>query len=365
MEKVLLLVNYLPQFHPIPQNDEWWGKGFTEWTNTAMGRPLFPGHHQPNLPSDLGFYDLRVPEVREAQALMAKKYGITGFCYWHYWFGNGNRLLERPFQEVVENGKPDYPFCLAWANQSWTGVWHGLKDKILIEQKYPGKQDYIDHFNALMPAFQDKRYIRIGNRPVFVVYSPDLIPDNILFTSTWNELAARNGMEPFYFIGIHYEGWDHVKDGYDDKTIHQPSHYVKIYESKLKNRVAGIIKREILARHFPIVYPYRKLVESYDYSFMESDSVIPSILPNWDNTPRSGKSGWVFHGSTPGDFGYHLDNTLQFVMKRDPSRPKIIFIKSWNEWAEGNYLEPDHKYGLKYLENIREVLDKNNIDTIY
>jgi len=365
MEKVLLLANYLPQFHPIPENDEWWGKGFTEWTNTAKAKPLFRGHHQPNVPADLGFYDLRVPEAREEQAEMARRYGITGFAYWHYWFGNGNRLLERPFQEVVESGKPDYPFCLAWANQSWTGVWHGMKDKVLIEQKYPGRQDYIDHFNSLLPAFRDKRYIRIGNRPVFIVYTPDLIPDNIIFTSTWNELAAQNGLERFYFIGIHYEGWDHEKDGYDDKTIHQPSHYVRLYESSQKKRLLGMIKRNILTKQRPVTYHYRKLVENYDYSLLDSDRVIPTIVPNWDNTPRSGKRGWVFHHSSPETFSYHLDQTIRFALKREKSRPRIVFIKSWNEWAEGNYLEPDHRFGLQYLEAIRSVLDKNDIDTVY
>lgn len=365
MEKVLLLAHYLPQFHPIPENDEWWGKGFTEWTNTAKAKPLYRGHYQPKVPADLGFYDLRVPEVREAQAELAAKYGLTGFCYWHYWFGNGNRLLERPFQEVLESGKPDYPFCLAWANQSWTGVWHGLKDKVLMEQKYPGKQDYIDHFNALLPAFRDERYIRIGNRPVFVVYTPDLIPDNLLFTSTWNELAVQNGLEPIYFIGIHYAGWDHRKDGYDDKTIHQPSHYVKVYESSGKQRLEGMVKRNLLSMRLPARWSYRKLVESYDYGLLDPNEVIPSVVPNWDNTPRSEKRGWVFHDPEPEAFGYHLEKTVEFVLKRDAPRPRMIFIKSWNEWAEGNYLEPDYRYGRRYLEAIKKALERKQIDTAY
>ncbi len=364
-EKLFLLANYLPQFHPIPENDKWWSRGFTEWTNTAKAKPLFWGHHQPNVPADLGFYDLRLPETRSAQAEMARESGITGFCYWHYWFGNGKRLLQRPFQEVIESGKPDFPFCLAWANQSWTGKWHGLSNKILIEQKYPGKEDYISHFYAMLPAFKDNRYIKINKRPVFVVYSPNLIPDNVLFTSTWNELAAKNGLENFYFIGIHYEGWDHKKDGYDDKTIHQPSHYVKIYEKNPKNRTLGIIKRHILSNYFPLTFPYKKLVKSYDFDFFDSDEVIPSIVPNWDNTPRSGKRGWVFTNSMPEYFSDHLEKAIKFVLKRNSTKPKILFIKSWNEWAEGNYLEPDQRFGLEYLKCIKEILNKNNIDTVY
>jgi len=360
-DELNILAFYLPQFHPIPENDQWWGEGFTEWTNTAKAKPLFKGHHQPNLPADLGFYDLRVPEVREAQAKLARDYGITGFCYWHYWFGNGKRLLERPFNEVLSSGKPDFPFCLAWANQSWTGIWHGLKDKVLIEQKYPGKKDYTSHFNALLPAFQDKRYIRVNNKPVFVVYSPQLIPDNQELISTWNILAKKNGIEGFYFIGIHKDkDWDHKRIGYDDKTIHQPSHYVQIYERKLKNHLNGIIQRNLLKGLRPLVYDYRKLARHYDFSFSNPNDLIPTIVPNWDNSPRSGKRGWVFHKSTPESFGEHFEESVQFILKRDISLPKMIFIKSWNEWAEGNYLEPDQRYGLRYLEEISKALSKYN-----
>lgn len=350
-----VLAFYLPQFHPIPENDEWWGKGFTEWTNVAKARPLFKGHHQPNLPADLGFYDLRLPEARVAQAGLAAQYGITGFCYWHYWFGNGERLLERPFNEVLTTGNPDFPFCLAWANQSWTGIWHGLKNKVLIEQKYPGKEDYIAHFEALLPAFRDKRYIKIGNKPLFLVYSPDLIPDGAEFTAVFNELAQQNGIDGMYLVGIHYIDWDHRKEGYDDKTIHQPSHYVQVYERKKIRRLQGIAERN-LRKDRPDVYPYKDLVESYDFDLFREKDFLPTIIPNWDNTPRSGKKGWAFHGSTPAAFAHHAEEAIKFVMKRPHPLPKILFIKSWNEWAEGNYLEPDQRYGLKYLEELNRVI---------
>ena len=167
--KPRLIAFYLPQFHPIPENDEWWGRGFTEWTNVAKAVPLFRGHYQPHFPADLGFYDLRVPEVREAQAAMAKAYGIEGFCYYHYWFGHGRRLLERPFNEVLSSGKPDFPFCLCWANDTWTGIWHGAPNKVLIEQRYPGVEDYKAHFYALLDAFRDPRYMTVDGKKIFII----------------------------------------------------------------------------------------------------------------------------------------------------------------------------------------------------
>ena len=169
-----LIAYYLPQYHPIPENDGWWGRGFTEWTNVAKARPLFRGHYQPHIPADLGFYDLRLPEVRQAQAELARQAGIEGFCYWHYWFA-GKRLLERPFNEVLASGKPDFPFCLAWANATWTGIWYDAPDRILMEQTYPGQDDHKAHFNALLPAFLDERYIRGGwkaNLPGFPAFRP-------------------------------------------------------------------------------------------------------------------------------------------------------------------------------------------------
>ena len=170
INKARVIAFYLPQFHPIPENDEWWMKGFTEWTNVGKARSLFPGHYQPKVPADLGYYDLRVPETRQAQADMAREYGIEGFCYWHYWFGNGKRLLERPFNEVLASGKPDFPFCLAWANESWKGFFHGVKTKqALITQLYPGEDDYIAHFETVLPAFKDPRYITVDDKPVFMI----------------------------------------------------------------------------------------------------------------------------------------------------------------------------------------------------
>ncbi len=210
------LAYYLPQFHPVPENDVWWGNGFTEWTNVAKAKPLFKNHWQPRLPADLGFYDLRLPEVREAQASLAKQYGIYGFCYWHYWFA-GRQIIERPLQEVIKLGRPDFPFCVAWANQTWQGTWHGLStNKILMEQTYPGEDDYKAHFYKLLPAFQDKRYIEVSGRKVFFVFRPMDIPDPKTFIDVWQNLAVKEGLKGFHFVGMHMpSGWKPELNGYD------------------------------------------------------------------------------------------------------------------------------------------------------
>src|SRR5882672_1192445 len=213
-----LIAFYLPQFHPIPENDEWWGKGFTEWTNTAKAKPLFSGHYQPHVPADLGFYDLRLPEAREAQARMAREYGVEAFCYYHYWFGSGRRLLERPFNEVLQSGKPDFPFCLCWANESWTGVWHGAQNKVLVQQTYPGREDAERHFQALLPAFLDERYVRVEGKPLFLVYSPEELTDPVGFTRLWRELAVRAGLPGIYFVGVENEPWTPAQNGFDGAT---------------------------------------------------------------------------------------------------------------------------------------------------
>ncbi|HEX7787590.1 MAG TPA: glycoside hydrolase family 99-like domain-containing protein, partial [Methylomirabilota bacterium] len=199
-KRARVLAFYLPQFHPIPENDEWWGPGFTEWRNVAKARPLFRGHYQPRIPGELGFYDLRVPETRWAQAELARTHGVEAFCYWHYWFA-GRRILERPFREVLRLREPDFPFCLAWANQTWTGIWHGLRDRTLIEQTYPGRQDYVAHFHAVLPALQDPRYVTVDGKPLFYVYAPREMPNALEFTDLWRDLAVKAGLKGLYLVG--------------------------------------------------------------------------------------------------------------------------------------------------------------------
>lgn len=362
--KAIVLANYLPQFHPIPENDKWWGKGFTEWTNVKKAQPLFLGHEQPIYPGELGYYDLRDIEVREQQSSLAKNHGVTGFAYWHYWFGKGKQLLEKPFDEVLESRRPDLPFCLAWANESWTGVWHGLKDSVLMEQKYPGKEDYTKHFNHVLKAFKDDRYIKIENKPLFIVYLPHLLPNARAFSDLWNELAIKNGFDGMYFIGIHYAGWDHEKDGFDLKSVHPFPQYVAMFEQSGKRKRMNQTFNKIFGK-LKTTYQYKDLVKHYDYNWIKTKDCIPSVLPNWDNTPRSEKRGWIIQGSSPERFGPHFKQIMETVLAEEHNPHNLVLIKSWNEWAEGNYIEPDKKWGKGYLEAIKATISNLNLNTHY
>lgn len=361
-----LIAYYLPQYHPIPENDEWWGVGFTEWTNVAKARPLFKGHYQPHIPADLGFYDLRVPEVRQAQAEMAKEHGIEGFCYWHYWIA-GKRLLERPFDDVLQSGKPDFPFCLAWANQTWTGIWHGAPKRILIEQTYPGAEDHTAHFLSLLPAFQDKRYISVDGKPLFVVLQPSELNEEVV--ELWQKLAVSAGLDGLFFMGIvknAHEAEALRKTGFDACTISRTSGKIKLltgFRALLlrffgEKRAVDFYKN-VLKQPFH-VYDYR---DALPYITPEKDTGLeffPCVIPNWDNSPRSGLNGHIFTHSTPDLFRQHLRQALQYV-EAYPDQHKIIILKSWNEWAEGNHLEPDLKFGRGFLEAIRAELGRDRI----
>lgn len=345
---------YLPQYHPIPENDEWWGKGFTEWTNTAKAKPLFPGHYQPHIPADLGFYDLRVPETRAAQAEMAHSYGIEGFCYYHYWFA-GKRLLEKPFNEVLNSGTPDFPFCLCWANETWSGKWYGCPDSTLIKQTYPGKEDEKKHFYSILPAFSDKRYLTVDGKPIFVVYKPHLLPAPVNFVDHWRSLAEKNGLPGLYMIGSGDERQDPETYGFDALVLH------KGFQAKTTSLSLKLLnKLKILQRRvcgYPTeIYDYSKALSNLSIPEAVQENIHPSVVPNWDNTPRCGLRGVVLHGSTPELFGLLLRNTLAHIRHKAFDH-RILFIKSWNEWAEGNYLEPDLRYGKAYLEALKEVID--------
>ncbi|HOW59378.1 MAG TPA: glycoside hydrolase family 99-like domain-containing protein [Candidatus Omnitrophota bacterium] len=361
-KNVRLIAFYLPQFHPIPENDEWWGKGFTEWTNTAKAKPMFRGHYQPHVPADLGFYDLRLPEVRIAQAEMAKEYGIEGFCYWHYWFGNGRRLLERPFNEVLKFGEPDFPFCLGWANESWSGKWHGAPDRILIEQTYPGLSDYEAHFKALEGAFFDQRYITVDGRPLFLVYQVNNLPNPKEFADCWRNLAARSGLKGIYLVAHTETEWNPLKNGFDatvtnilPAVYHDLAKSTETFSDKLFSFLMGGDFRDFYRRRIarkPDNYLYENFVNVGTVDFREGVMEFPMVLPNWDNTPRSGMRGLVLHNSTPELFRRHLRAAINQVSVRKYDE-RIIIIKSWNEWAEGNHLEPDLKFGKAYLEVIK------------
>lgn len=348
---------YLPQFHPTPENDEWWGPGFTEWTNVAQAKKLYRGHYQPKIPSDLGFYDLRLSETREAQANLAREYGIEGFCYWHYWFGNGKRLLQRPFDEVVASGKPDFPFCLAWANHSWAKKQFDKNgtQELLMEQTYPGEEDYINHFNTMLPAFKDKRYIKVDDKCLFVVYNP-LDNESIYKTMLplWQKLAKENGLDGFYFVGKSDKGRlrkEILAAGYDavyNDAVHNIHHQLPLWRKVLI---------EIGQRIFnlPQIYQYKEAVKYMVGEDEQAENAIPVIAPNWDHTPRSGNRGILFHDCNPKYFGKLVKHTLQVIRNKKPEH-QIVFIKAWNEWGEGNYMEPDLKYGHGYLQALKDEL---------
>ncbi|MEX6688444.1 glycoside hydrolase family 99-like domain-containing protein [Danxiaibacter flavus] len=358
--KVRLFAFYLPQFHPIPENDQWWGKGFTEWTNVGKAKTLFKGHYQPRVPADLGYYDLRIPEVREQQARMAQAAGIEGFCYWHYWFGNGKRLLQLPFEEVLASGKPDFPFCLAWANESWKGFNHGLKNRnVLIEQQYPGEEDYKQHFYAVLPAFKDKRYITTQGKPVFLIYRPFELPDVKRFISLWQDLAIENGLKGIYFIGQtnHYAQWQDILNlSFDAVNIVRMTDFLKYHRSPGK-KVTDKINR--FFRKVPLVYNYEAMAAYFTGAEDFNSKCIPTIIPNWDHSPRSGREGLVMHNSSPELFGKHVNDVFSKI-KQKPEELRIAFIKSWNEWGEGNYLEPDLKFGHQYLEVLKQNVNEFN-----
>jgi hypothetical protein len=350
-----VIAYYLPQFHPIPENDDWWGKGFTEWTNVGKAKPLFREHYQPRVPADLGYYDLRMSEVREAQAEMANYAGIDGFCYWHYWFA-GKQLLERPFNEVLESGKPDFPFCLAWANESWTGIWNNDHKRILLEQTYPGIDDYKAHFYSNEIAFKDKRYLKIDGRLIFVIYKPFNLPNPLEFIEVWNNLACENGLKGFYFIAVSnnasVETEPILKMGFDAINSNRMLD-AQISISKAVRLLNGLSRKYFSGKLALTKYNYEDVINNWIKNDDYKENVIPSILPNWDTSPRSGKKAVILHNSTPELFDKHLSKMIEVVKIK---QNKILFLKSWNEWAEGNYVEPDIKYGKQYIEVLRKHL---------
>lgn len=361
MEKKIarVLAFYLPQYHPILENDIWWGKGFTEWTNVGKARPLFKGHYQPHVPADLGYYDLRVPEVREQQVEMARYAGIEGFVYYHYWFA-GKRLLERPFNEVLNWGKPDFPFCLAWANETWSGIWHGDANRILIEQTYPGRADFEKHFYTVLPAFLDKRYIRVANKPLFFIYRPFQLPNPKEFICYWNDLAIKNGLEGIHFVANTYSaeqtvqalevGFDAVNTYWLKKAMSEIS-LVQTYWNSISSKfLKGLFKSP--------VYKYDKMMDFFSDELDANPDYYPTVLTGWDNSPRSGHRGLILKGYTPQTFANHLKKVIEKVEQK-PEEKRIIFMKSWNEWAEGNYVEPDLKFGWKFLDVLRDTLIQN------
>ncbi len=356
-KKIRVVAFYLPQFHPTPENDQWWGKGFTEWTNVGKAKPLFRGHYQPKVPADLGYYDLRLPESRIAQAEMAREYGVEGFCYWHYWFGHGRQLLQRPFQEVLASGQPDFPFCLAWANHSWEDKQFSQQGvhRMLMEQEYPGVEDYIAHFYHVLPAFEDHRYIKVDGKPVFVIYDANGLPDAPLFIDTWQNEARKHGFQ-IHFVG-HTSSVDDMEHylslGFDANIM---VHLFDVFKKdfSLLGRMNAKLQRVLFGRGRRI--DYARASRYFSAEEDKREDCYPTLIPNWDHSPRSGRSAHILIHSTPKKFEAHARRTFEDVIHK-PEEKRLVFLKSWNEWGEGNYMEPDLKFGRGYLEALKAALD--------
>lgn len=371
MQKIRPIAIYLPQFHPIPENDAWWGKGFTEWTNVSKAKPLFKGHYQPQLPTEFGFYDLRVPEVREAQAQLAKEYGIHGFCYYHYWF-NGKRILERPFQEIFESGKPDFPFMLCWANENWTRTWDGKENNVLLEQNY-SEEDYRKHIRSLIPYFKDERYIRINNKPVISIYKTQKIPNIDVLLRIWREEAKLEGVD-LYICRFETDDTNKKKfsEGFDAAVEFQPhggiANYVdKFWISRMRENKELTFENLLISlrsrinRLFKVkglIIDYKKFIKVLSrFQPQEGYKRYRGVTPGFDNTARKRSNYFVLKNSTPKDFGdwvYQAASEFQPYSKEE----NLFFINAWNEWAEGNHLEPCIKWGRQYLEELKKNLDK-------
>ena len=354
--KPLILAYYLPQYHPFPENDEWWGKGFTEWTNVGNAKPLFKGHYQPKVPKDLGYYDLRLPIVRQQQVDLAHEAGVSGFCYWHYWFGNGRQLMNEIIDDVISSGKPDFPFCFGWANESWKAKqWNknGKNDLLLMEQVYGGKSDYLHHFEYAKKAFMDSRYVKIDNKPVFLIYKPHDLP--IDFIPFWNSLAKQSGFDGIFFVAriMSGEKYDDLDGrGFDMFTCervmngYNKNNYLKKLCIKLSSKL----------KHIHIAISYKSSMDYFTVEDVDSqENFAPSLIPNWDHSPRSKEMAYALTDPDPSLFFQHAVKVLNIVRKK---KNQLVFLKSWNEWGEGNYMEPDLKYGKGYITALKKAIDK-------
>ena len=350
---------YLPQFHPIPENDEWWGEGFTDWTNVSAARPLFAGHHQPHRPGELGYYDLRDLAVREAQAGLATRYGIDAFCYYHYWFAQ-RRLLQQPFDEVLASGRPDLPFCLCWANEPWTRAWDGSRNDILIDQDY-SEEDDRRHIDWLIEAFRDDRYVRVDGKPLFLVYRAGILPDAPRTTRLWRERAARAGLPGLFLCRVesHFEGDDPRALGFDAAVEFQPAFGLGGLTARQRFPPRRVLARLKLAPPTSsyVAVDYGELVAKMLNRPQPEFLRFPCVTPQWDNTPRKREGAFLLTGSTPEQFGAWVAEIARRLCAAPPEH-RLLFVNAWNEWGEGCHLEPDARWGVGYLEALAKALSR-------
>ncbi|CAH0497935.1 glycoside hydrolase family 99-like domain-containing protein [Novosphingobium sp. CECT 9465] len=368
-DDVKAIAIHLPQYHPVPENDAWWGKGFTEWTNVTRARPLFPRHPQPHLPADLGFYDMRLPETRDAQAALAREYGISAFCYYHYWFG-GKRILERPVNDIVASGKPDFPFCLCWANENWTRTWDGQDTSVLLAQNY-GPEDDAAHFAALLPVFSDSRYLRVDGKIAFFVYRPDQLPDARSTTDNWRDLARKAGLGEIFLGAFMTSPFDMEAGGFDVAVEFAPNKYTAPSSTGIRRLLTRIWCRmfaRIRGARQAAIHLYDDLASSMASSSpptgVAPDRWLRCVTPGWDNSARKKIRPLIFIGATPERYGRWLREMVSWTRKNAPAGRRFVFINAWNEWAEGNHLEPDQRTGHANLKATAQAIADGNREDI-
>ena len=346
-----IIAFYLPQFHPFDENDKWWGSGFTEWTSVTKARPNFVGHYQPRLPADLGYYDLRLPEVLVQQAELARRYGIQGFCFYYFWFG-GKRLLERPIEQMLATGMPDFPFCLCWANENWTRKWDGQDHEVLMPQSHSPEDDRAVILD-LIRFFRDQRYIRIDGRPLILVYRVTLFPNFAQTAGLWRSICREQGIGEIYIAMVEsfelvYTNTSPNKLGCDASVEFPPQ---GLAETKSPTG------RTINSNFSGSVADYRDLVVRYATREIPAYTRFRGVVPGWDNTARRQNTGFCFEHATPGSFQAWMEEIIEQTRIQHYGDERVVFVNAWNEWAEGAYLEPDQRFGHSYLEAVKNAVD--------
>ena len=338
-QKVRLIAFYLPQFHPIAENDQWWGKGFTEWTNVTKAQPLFEEHYQPHLPTELGFYDLRLRQTRHEQIELAKSYGIDGFCYHYYWF-SGKRLLNKPIDDMLADPASEMPFCFCWANENWTRRWDAADHEVLIAQQYR-EEDDLAFIQELAPVFRDPRYIRVDGKPLLIVYRVQHLPNPSRTAAIWRNHCREAGIGEIRLCAALTHGNESFRQYGFDSGVEFPPHNLRDASVNAEIQFFNPFKGYVLQ--------FATIARSYLTRDYADEPVFKTVFPSWDNTARTGQRAVVVLNGTPANYAHWLSSTIEKTLQAGASDP-LVFINAWNEWAEGCHLEPDRKYGRAFLE---------------
>jgi lipopolysaccharide biosynthesis protein len=338
---------YLPQFHPTPENDRWWGKGFTEWTNVTKAQPLFAGHYQPHLPTDLGFYDLRLRQTRHEQIALAQAHGVDAFCYHYYWF-SGERLLHQPLDDMLADPDSDMPFCLCWANESWTRRWDAADHQVLMEQKYL-PEDNLRFIQDLQPFLRDRRYLRVDGKPLLIVYRPQHMPDARAAVAVWRAHCREVGIGEIHVCAALTHGNDDYQAFGFDSGVEFPPHNMRC--ESVAQQLA------FFEPFFGYAVPYADVAGAFlSRQYAAGSRVFRTVFPSWDNTARTGARAVVVLDGTPDNYAHWLGQTLDATRQAGGAEDQLVFVNAWNEWAEGCHLEPDRRYGRAFLEATRDVV---------